>query len=157
MKTKTIALTTFAPKVTATKVEYIIANCSYGDFRKMNDMGVDFVLTGTADIKDGNVTYDESAKKLCRHIKFKDMTNGKDVVAFDYAALNKNSHDGYIVCEEKNIPALTKALQAFFSNESVKEMGLTQPFTLLRTCKQFLKDVSTKATAKDYINEAVSE
>jgi hypothetical protein len=147
MQKKTIALSALLPVKKAGKIEYVIANISYGDYRKDE---VAMLLTGTLVIADnGDATYDEKANKLCRHIKVKDVKN------FDFEAAQLKSHDGYIVCEEKNIPALTKAIQAFYSNAKVIELGFKNPFTLLHTCEQFTGDTTVKATAKAITNELV--
>lgn len=142
MQKATIALTSLVQKKNV-KIEYVISNCSYGDYRKLSDL--DCILTGTATIVGENIEYDKNAKKLCRHVKVKDMKNTPD----------EKSHSGYIVCEAKNIPALTKAINDFYALPQIKELGLTLPFSLLRTCEQFTGDCNVKATEPAYINEAI--
>lgn len=149
-KTLSIALlpTTDGKRKNAnSKTLFAVANCSYGDFRKDY---ISALLTGSVKVTDdGNITWDDKANKLCAHRKAKECEN------FDYEAANMKSHDGWLVCEEKQIPAVTKAINDFFNHASIKAANIINPITLLRECVQYTGDTKVLPTAKAIINEAV--
>lgn len=151
---KTLQLSALPPATSKkkSKIEYIIAVASYGDYRKIADNDLlEFLLTGTLVISDkGEISYDDKAKKICRHVKTNQI---KNYVATDAT----KAYDGYVVATAENIPKLTKVLLDFYNHKDVKEKGYVMPFTLLRECQEFVPDANDKATEPAYINTLIAE
>jgi hypothetical protein len=127
---------------------YKFALMSYGDFRKDE---LKAVLTGKVVITENGMILPEKIEVLCAHRKAKDVEN------FDFAAAGMKSHDGWLVCEEKQIPVLTKYVKDFFADEHVVAADVKRFITILRNAEVFTKDAKIPSKLPVYVNALVPE
>jgi hypothetical protein len=168
MTTKTFSFAALAQldkKKTNSKKLYAIAECSYGDFRKKfgeQELPIlKYVTTCKMTISEtGEINETELAKceLLASHKKVTDVKKNTITGFEQYTDVNGNkmgNTDGWLVCDKKNIEALTKAIQAFNTNQLVIDVKLNECIALLPEVFEFHSELTDETVVEKFANEFI--
>jgi hypothetical protein len=152
-------------KKSNSKQMFVIAECSYGDFRKkFGDQELPilkYVVTGKMTISEtGEINEAELAKceLLASHKKVTDVKKNTITGFEQYTDVHGNkmgNTDGWLVCEKKHIEVLTKAIQAFNANKLVIDVKLNECITLLANVFEFHSELTNETNVETFANEFI--